>query len=65
MDFYFTYIANFNFAHFEIEKRFGLIWVKSENGRFHLQFSFRVFKGCSIQVGPLISLILCMKKVKT
>ena len=24
MDFYFTYIANFNFAHFEIEKGFGL-----------------------------------------
>ena len=31
MDFYFTYIANFNFAHFEIEKRFGLIWVKLQN----------------------------------
>ena len=27
MDFYFTYIANFNFAHFEIEKSFGLTWV--------------------------------------
>ena len=46
MDFYFTYIANFNFPHFEIEESFGLIWVKLENCRFHLQFSFWVFKGC-------------------
>ena len=32
MDFYFTYIANFNFAQFEIGKRFGLIQVKLQNG---------------------------------
>ena len=50
MDFNFTYFANCNFAHFEIEKSFGLTWVKLQNGRFHLQFSFRVFKRCSIQV---------------
>ena len=31
MDFYFTYIANFNFAHFDIEKSFGLSWVKLQN----------------------------------
>ena len=64
MNFYFTYIVNFNFAHFEIEKSFGLTWVKLQIRRFHLQFSFRVFKGCSIQVSALILLILCIKKVK-
>ena len=51
MDFYFTYIANFNFAYFEIENSFGLIWVKLQNGRFHLQFSFRMFKGCMLDSG--------------
>ena len=64
MDFYFTYIANFNIGHFEIEKSFGLIWVKLQNGQFNLQFSFRVFKGCSIQVWALILLILCIRKGK-
>ena len=43
MDFYFTYIAIFNFAHFEIEKCFWLIWVKLQNCQFHLKFSFWVF----------------------
>ena len=28
MDFNFAYFANFEFAHLEIEERFGLIWVK-------------------------------------
>ena len=46
MDFYFANIANFNFAHFELEKSFGLTWVKLQNRQFHLQFSFQVFKGC-------------------
>ena len=32
IDFNFAYFANFNFAHFEIEKIFGLIWVKLQNG---------------------------------
>ena len=64
MDFYFTYIDNFNYAHFEIEQSFGSIWVKLQNGRFHLQFSFWVFKECLIQVWALILLILCKKKVK-
>ena len=30
---------DFNFAHFEIARRFGLIWVKLQNDRFHLQVS--------------------------
>ena len=32
MDFNFPHFANFNFAHFEIEESFGLIWVKLQNG---------------------------------
>ena len=63
-DFYFTCIANFNFDHFEIGKGFWLIWVKLQNGRFNLQFLFRVFKECSIQVWASILLILCLKKIK-
>ena len=39
MDFNFIDFANFKFAYFEIEERFGLIWVKLQNGRFHLQIS--------------------------
>ena len=38
MDFNFTYFSDFKFAYFEIEG-FGLIWVKLQNGRFHLQIS--------------------------
>ena len=38
MDFNFDYFANFIFSHFEIEKSSSLIWVKLQNGRFHLQF---------------------------
>ena len=63
MDFNFADFANFNFAQLEIEKSFGLIWVKLQNSRFHLQFSFRVFKRCSIQVWALFFLILCIKEV--
>ena len=37
MDFNFPHFANFNFAHFEIEESFGLIWVKLQNVWFHLQ----------------------------
>ena len=51
MDFYFNYTGNFSFAHFKIEKSFGLIWVKLQNGRFHLQFSFRMFKECMLDSG--------------
>ena len=39
VDFNFTHFANFKFAYFKIEESFGLIWVKSQNGRFHLQIS--------------------------
>ena len=35
----FTHFANFKFAYFEIEEIFGLIWVKLQNGRFHIQIS--------------------------
>ena len=28
MDFNFTHFTDFNFAYFEIEESFGLIWVK-------------------------------------
>ena len=35
----FTHFANFKFAYFEIEESFGLIWVKLQNDRFHLQIS--------------------------
>ena len=37
MDFSLAHFTNFNFAHFEIEESFGLIWVKLQNGRFDLQ----------------------------
>ena len=32
VDFNFTHFANFKFASFEIDKSFGLIWVKLQNG---------------------------------
>ena len=37
--FNFTHFANFKFAYFEIEESFESIWVKLQNGRFHLQIS--------------------------
>ena len=37
VDFNFTHFPNFKFASFEIEESFALIWVKLQNGRFHLQ----------------------------
>ena len=39
VDFNFTHFANFKFAYFEIEECLGLVWVKFQNGRFHLQIS--------------------------
>ena len=39
VDFNFIDFGSFKFAYFEIEERFGLIWVKLLNGRFHLQIS--------------------------
>ena len=47
MDFNFAYFANFNFAHFEIEESFGLIWEKLQKGRFHLQTSNSSIYFCS------------------
>ena len=37
VDFNFIQFANFKFTYFEIEESFGLIWVKLQNGQFHLQ----------------------------
>ena len=42
MDFSFAYFANFNISS---------ILKSPQNGQFHLQFSFGVYKRCSIQVG--------------
>ena len=39
MNFNFTHLANFKFAYFEIKESFGLIWVKLQNDRLHLQIS--------------------------
>ena len=39
VDFNFTHSSDFKFAYFEIEEGFGLIWVKLQNARFHLQIS--------------------------
>ena len=39
IDFNFAHFTYFNFAHFEIEESFGLIWTKLQNHRFHLQIS--------------------------
>ena len=37
LDFSLAYFTYFNFVHFEIEESFRLIWVKLQNGQFHLQ----------------------------
>ena len=37
MDFKFAHFGHFNFAHFEIEKRFGLIWVKIQKVDFIME----------------------------
>ena len=39
MDFNFAHFTNFKVAYFETEESFELIWVKLQNGRFHLQTS--------------------------
>ena len=48
MDFNFAHFPNFNFAHFEIEGNFGLIWVKLQNDRSHLQFSILSILKCRL-----------------
>ena len=63
MDFNFAHFANFNFAYFEINESFGLIWVKLQMADFPCKFPFWVFKGCSFQIWTLLLLILCIKEV--
>ena len=50
MDFDFAHFANFNFAHFEIEKSFGLIWVNCKMVDLTSKFPFPVFIRFSFQV---------------
>ena len=50
MDFDFAHFANFNFAHFEIEKSFGLIWVNCKMVDLTGKFPFPVFIRFSFQV---------------
>ena len=57
VDFNFTHFADFNFAYFEIEESFELIWIKSQNGPFW------VLKRCSFQVKALFLPILCIIEV--
>ena len=42
MDFNFAHFAHFNFAYFETEESFGLIWIKLQNGRMDYKFSILV-----------------------
>ena len=58
VDFNFTHFADFKFAYFEIEKSFGLIWLKLQKSRFDLQIPIWVLKKCSFQVNALFLLIL-------
>ena len=37
MDFNFAYFPNFNFAFFEIEESFGLVWVKLQKRSISLE----------------------------
>ena len=39
VNFTFAHFPNFNFAHFEIEESFGLIWVKVQNDWFDSHIS--------------------------
>ena len=45
------HFTNFNFAHFEIQESFGLIWVKLQNGQFLTQILFCVLKGACFKYG--------------
>ena len=52
MNFNFDHFANFNFAHFEIEESFGLIWVKLQNGWLDLQTSISsIYEGLVWSMG--------------
>ena len=50
MDFDFAHFANFNFAHFEIEESFGLIWVNYKMVDLTGKFPYPVFIRFSFQV---------------
>ena len=58
MDFNFTHFANFKFAYFEIEESFGLIWVKLQNDRFHLQIFILGSLELKIAIFVLVSQIM-------
>ena len=51
MDFNFAYFANFNFAYFEIEKKFGLIWVNYKIVGFTCNFHLGYLKGARFGYG--------------
>ena len=50
VDFDFAHFANFNFAHFEIEESFGLIWVNYKMVDLTGKFPFPAFIRFSFQV---------------
>ena len=55
------HFTNFNFAHFEIQESFGLIWVKLQNGRFLLQiFILGIKEVLASSMGFIFLLILCI-----
>ena len=64
MDFSLAPFTNCNFAHFEIEESFRLIWVKLPNGRFHLQiFISGISKVLVSSMVIIFFLILCIAEV--
>ena len=64
MDFSLAHFTDFNFAHFEIEESFGLIWAKLQNDRFHSQiFFFEYLKSACFKYGLYLFLILCITEV--
>ena len=64
MDFSLAPFINFNFAHFEIEEGFGLIWIKLPNARFHLYFFISgISKVLVSSMFIIFFLILCITEV--
>ena len=63
-DFSLTHFTNFNFAHFEIQESFRLIWVKLQNGRFLLQiFILGIKEVLASSMGFIFLLILCITEI--
>ena len=54
------HFTNFNFAHFEIQESFGLIWVKLQNGQFLMQIFILCIKRCLLQVWALFFCSFCV-----